>query len=92
MDTISLALHRLPFAGRLVRPRLKSGTHRRDEEYQARELTTTVGILDAEGVDGAFIWTFADPWMTHSTGPRHDIGDRAHASSPRRSRARLLGH
>jgi hypothetical protein len=29
--------------------------------------------LDAEGADGAFIWTFADPWLTHSTDPRHDL-------------------
>jgi hypothetical protein len=25
------------------------------------ELTKTLGILDAEGADGAFGWTFADP-------------------------------
>jgi len=73
VDTASLALHRIPVAGRLVRPRLKKGTHLRDEEHQARELTETLGILDAEGADGAFIWTFADPWLTHSTDPRHDL-------------------
>ena len=61
VDTASVALHRIPLAGRLVRPRLKKGTHVRDEEYQARELTKTLGILDAEGMDGAFIWTFATP-------------------------------
>jgi hypothetical protein len=60
-------------AGRLVRPRLKRGTHVRDEEHQARELTKTLAILDAEGADGAFIWTFADPWLTHSADPRHDL-------------------
>jgi hypothetical protein len=69
----SLALHRIPLAGRLVRARLKRGTHVRDEEHQARELTKTLGILDAEGVDGAFIWTFADPWLTHSADPRYDL-------------------
>ena len=73
VDTLSVALHRIPLAGRLVRPRVKRGTHVRDEEYQARELTKTLGILDAEGVDGAFIWTFADPWLTHSADPRHDL-------------------
>jgi endo-1,4-beta-mannosidase len=56
-----------------VRPRLKQGSHLRDEEHQARELTKTLGILDAEGADGAFVWTFADPWLTHSTDPRHDL-------------------
>jgi len=71
--TVSLLLHRIPLAGRLVRPRLKRGTHVRDEEQQARELTKTLGILDAEGADGAFIWTFADPWLIHSADPRHDL-------------------
>jgi hypothetical protein len=69
----SLALSRIPLAGRLVRPRLKRGTYRRDEAYQARELTKTLEILDAEGVDGAFVWTFADPWLTHAQDPRHDL-------------------
>ena len=56
-----------------MRPRLKRGRHVRDEEHQARELTKTLGILDAEGVDGAFVWTFADPWLTHSAELRHDL-------------------
>jgi hypothetical protein len=73
VDLVSLALHRIPLAGRLVRPRLKKGTYVRDEEHQARELTKTLGILDAEGVDGAFVWTFADPWLTYSADPRHDL-------------------
>ena len=73
VDYVSVALHRIPLAGRLVRPRLKKGTHRRDEEHQARELTKTLGILDAEGMDGAFIWTFADPWLIHTADPRHDL-------------------
>ena len=73
VDLMSLALHRIPLAGRLVRPRLKRGTYVRDEEQQARELTKTLAILDAEGMDGAFIWTFADPWLTHSADPRHDL-------------------
>jgi hypothetical protein len=73
VDMLSLALHRIPYAGRLIRPWLKRGTYERDEEKQARELTKTLSILDAEGVDGAFIWTFADPWLTHSADPRHDL-------------------
>jgi hypothetical protein len=73
VDNLSLALHRIPLAGRLVRPRLKKGSHRRDEGHQARELTKTLGILDAEGADGAFVWTFADPWLTHSKDPRYDL-------------------
>jgi hypothetical protein len=27
----------------------------------------------AEGADGAFVWTFADPWLTHSADPRQDL-------------------
>jgi hypothetical protein len=73
VDTLAVVLHRIPLAGRLIRPRLKPGTHVRDEEHQARELTKTLGILDAEGMDGAFVWTFADPWLTHSADPRHDL-------------------
>jgi len=41
VDTVSLALRRIPLAGRLVRPRLKKSTHLRDEGHQARELTKT---------------------------------------------------
>jgi hypothetical protein len=73
IDMMSLALHRIPLAGRLIRPRLKKGTHVRDEEHQARELTKTLGILDAAGMNGAFIWTFADPWLPHTADPRHDL-------------------
>jgi hypothetical protein len=73
VDTLSVALHRIPLAGRLIRPRLKPGSHLRDEGHQARELTKTLGILDAEGADGAFVWTFADPWLTHSADPRYDL-------------------
>jgi hypothetical protein len=69
IDMMSLALHRIGVA----RPRLKQGTYVRDEEHQARELTKTLGILDAEGMNGAFIWTFADPWLPHTADPRHDL-------------------
>ena len=24
-------------------------------------------------MDGAFVWTFADPWLTHTADPRHDL-------------------
>ena len=69
IDMMSLALHRIG----LGRPHLKQGTYVRDEEHQARELTKTLGILDAEGMNGAFIWTFADPWLPHTADPRHDL-------------------
>jgi hypothetical protein len=43
--------------------------------YSDQFLTRLVflGILDAGGVDGAFVWTFADPWLTHTADPRHDL-------------------
>jgi hypothetical protein len=74
VDTVSLALHRIPLAGWLIRPRLKGAKHVRDEGHQARELTRTLAILDAEGADGAFIWTFADPWLA----PSRTRQDRQH--------------
>jgi hypothetical protein len=73
VDLVSLALSRMPLTSRLVRPRLKRGRHVRDEEHQASELTKTLGILDAEGINGAFVWTFADPWLTHTADPRYDL-------------------
>jgi hypothetical protein len=55
-------------------PGLRLGHHRpRAADHPARELTKTLGILDAEGADGAFVWTFADPWLTHSADPRYDL-------------------
>jgi hypothetical protein len=78
VNTLSVTLSRLPLAGRLVQPSLKRSTHIRDEEHQARELTETVTILEAEGADGAFSWTFADPWLADphrrsAARPGHDL-------------------
>lgn len=72
-DNWSLFLHQLPLLGRFVRPRLKKGNHVRDEARQAREITKTLTLLDAAGVDGAFVWTFADPRWTCSEDPRYDL-------------------
>ena len=72
-DNMSLFLHQVPLAGRLVRPRLKKGTHVRDEGLQARQLTRTLSLLDSAGVDGAFVWTFVDPRWTFSEDPRYDL-------------------
>jgi hypothetical protein len=72
-DKRSLFLHQLPLVGRFVRPRLKKGNHVRDEAWQAREITKTLTLLDAAGVDGAFVWTFADPRWTFSEVPRYDL-------------------
>jgi hypothetical protein len=73
VDTRSLFLHHLPLVGRFIRPRLKNGPHTRDEALQARELAETLAILDATGVDGAFVATFSEPLATFSDNPRYDL-------------------
>jgi hypothetical protein len=67
-----LFLHKLPVMGRFVRPRL-NGDFVRDEALQAREVVETLGILDAAGVDGAFIMTFVDPLNIYDRDPRYDL-------------------
>jgi len=54
------------------RPRF-TGTFRRDEELQAREVLDMLRTLDAAGVAGAFVFTFAAPALTHSEDPRYDL-------------------
>ena len=73
VDGKTLLLHQLPFVGRLVRPRLKKGTYVRDEALQAREITETLSLLDAAGVDGAFVCTFVDYLATFSEDPVYDL-------------------
>ena len=60
--------HLLPF----VRERLK-GDYVHDEAMQARELTETLTILDAAGVDGAFVAEFVTAGATFSDNPRYDL-------------------
>jgi hypothetical protein len=69
----TVALHRLPLLGRLVRPRLAAGTHVRDEVLQARRIVENLAILDDAGVDGAFVCTFVEPLSTYSPDPRYDL-------------------
>jgi hypothetical protein len=69
----TVALHRLPLVGRLIRPRLAKGTYIRDEALQARRIAEDLAILDAAGVDGAFVCTFVEPLSTYDTDPRHDL-------------------
>jgi hypothetical protein len=73
MDDRSLFLHNLPLVGRFVRARLKKGLYVRDETLQARELSETLSLLDAAGVDGAFVASFDDPLATYSQNPRYDL-------------------
>jgi len=52
------------------------GHYVRDEGLQARELTDQLGVLDAAGVDGAFVFTFVSPTSPYNDDPRRD-GDLA---------------
>lgn len=70
---LTVALHQLPLAGRLVRPRLTKGTHTRDEALQARRIVEDLTILDTAGVDGAFVCTFVEPLSTYSPDSRYDL-------------------
>ncbi|HEY3734530.1 MAG TPA: hypothetical protein VGL63_11495 [Streptosporangiaceae bacterium] len=72
VDERSRGLSALPLVGRFVRARL-NGAYVRDEELQARELTEVLAILDAAGVDGAFVSSFADPISPYSDDPRYDL-------------------
>ena len=68
----SLVLHKLPLIGHFVRTRLK-GQPVRDESLQAREIVETLEILDAAGVDGAFVCTFVDYLAPNDDQPKYDL-------------------
>jgi hypothetical protein len=54
-------------------PRVASG-HTRDEAVQARYLRELLEVYEAEGVDGAFVFTFAMPDFPHCPDdPAHDL-------------------
>jgi hypothetical protein len=63
----------VPLLGRLVRPKLKSGKHVRDEGLQARELVDQLTILDNAGVYGAFVSTFEEQTKPYDDDPRYDL-------------------
>jgi len=54
-----------------VPPRV-DGHYIRDEELQARELVDQLGVLDAAGVEGAFVQTFVVPNSPYHSDPRYD--------------------
>ena len=72
IDHKSQFLHQLPILGRFIRPHLK-GDHIRDEEWQAHKLVEQLGILDAAGVDGAFIFQFISQITPFDENPRYDL-------------------
>ncbi len=51
---------------------LKKG-HVRDEGVQARELTDMLSILDREGVEGTFVFTFVSPTNPYNDNPLFDF-------------------
>jgi hypothetical protein len=71
-DPTTSILHLVPLLGRFVRPRIK-GRHVRDEALQARRIVEDLTILDAAGVEGAFVCTFIEPLSIHDPDPRYDI-------------------
>jgi hypothetical protein len=71
-DQLRVGLHQLPVVGRFVRERL-NGDYVRDEAMQARELTETLTMLEAAGVDGTFVAEFVTAAATFSAKPRYDL-------------------
>lgn len=65
--------YRLPLLGRLVRPKLTSGKHVRDESLQARELVDQLTILDNAGVYGAFVSAFLEQTKPYDDNSRYDL-------------------
>ena len=57
-------------------PQQIDGHYVRDEGLQARELAEQLSVLDAAGVEGAFVFTFISPNSPYNKDPRYD-GDMA---------------
>jgi hypothetical protein len=53
-------------------PPRSDGHYIRDEGLQARELFDQLRVLDAAGVDGAFVFTFVSPTNPYRPDPRYD--------------------
>jgi hypothetical protein len=52
--------------------RIKPG-YLRDEDLQAREVADMLSVLATTGVEGAFVFGFASPILTHRPDPLHDF-------------------
>jgi hypothetical protein len=50
-----------------------TGPYARNEQVQAEQLAELIGIYEAEGVDGAFVFEFIEPSHPHSDNPHHDL-------------------
>jgi hypothetical protein len=71
-DFFSQFFHSFPAVGRFVRPKVRV-IHPRDEAWQARELVETLEILDAAGVDGAFVSQFESQTNPFDEDPKYDL-------------------
>src|ERR1022692_167460 len=69
-NDLSLLLHQVPLAGRLVRPPAEEGHPHPGRGIAGRRAHPDTGLLETAGLDGAFVWTFADPQWTFSDDPR----------------------
>jgi hypothetical protein len=78
VDFWSQFFHAFPVVGRFVRPRVRV-VHPRDETWQARKVVETLAILDAAGVEGAFVSTFLSQINPYDEDPKYDL-DTASAS------------
>ena len=72
LDLPSFVLHRVPFVGRAVRPRVRT-VYERNEWLQAELLVRQLELVASLGVDGAFVFTFVTPVLTYGDDPRHDL-------------------
>jgi hypothetical protein len=77
-NQLRVGLHQLPVVGRFVRERL-NGDYVRDEAMQARELAETLTMLEAAGIDGAFVAEFVTAAAAFSDKPRYDLDMNAFA-------------
>ncbi len=60
------------FADIIKIPPKVDGHYVRDEGLQARELTDQLSVLDASGVDGAFVFTLVSPTSPYNEDPKYD--------------------
>jgi len=60
------------FADMVKVPPRVDGHYVRDEGLQAREVEDQLGVLDAAGVEGAFVFTFVSPNSPYNDDPRFD--------------------
>jgi len=72
VDGKSQFFHSLPVVGRFVRPKVRV-VHPRDEAWQARKVVETLEILDAAGVDGAFVSQFVSQINPYDEDPKYDL-------------------